>query len=434
MPSIRKRLLLWQLTALALVGIGASLATYWLAWNSFQKARDHELEQIAYTVVRHGLEGDDDDEIDRGQFVSQIWDTNGELVYSSSDPVMPRQTRMGLNEFSWQGERWRAYTLTAQGLIIQVGHLARAGNERLRIVIGPVLLPLALLMPLLGIAIWLTVSRSLAPMQQIRQELDKRESNTLTPIPLADLPSEIAPMVAAMNDLFVRLHEAIESQRRFVADAAHELRTPLTALRLQAQIAERTADATERAEALARLDAGITRAGHLIEQLLALARLEPESQGKRSQAIALDELARQVVADHSSQAEAKGIDLGLLRAEPATIDGNPTTVRTLLDNLVDNAIRYTPPAGGRVDVSVETHAREVRLIVADNGPGIPRAERDKVFERFYRLAGADTPGSGLGLSIVQRAAEQHDARVSLDDTPGGGLKVTVAFPSAQQAD
>lgn len=428
MPSIRKRLLLWQLTALALVGIGASLATYWLAWSSFQKVRDHELEQIAYTVVRHGLEGENADQIDRGQFISQIWNGDGELVYSSTEIVMPMQKRMGLSEFTWQDRRWRAYTLTAQGLVIQVAHLAQARKERLVAIIAPLLLPLVLLMPLLGIAIWLAVSRSLAPMQQIRQELDKRESDALDPISLKGLPSEIAPMVVALNDLFMRLHDAIELQRRFVADAAHELRTPLTALRLQAQIAERATDEKERTEALARLEAGITRAGHLVEQLLILARLEPGDQGGTSQAIRLDELARQVVADHSNQAEDKHIDLGLLRSDRCELHGHPTALRTLLDNLVDNAIRYSP-SGGHVDVVVEAGESGITLAVADNGPGIPTAERSKVFERFYRLAGADTPGSGLGLSIVQRAAEQHGARITLDDNPGGGLRVTVSFPA-----
>lgn len=428
MPSIRKRLLLWQLTALVLVGIGASLATYWLAWNSFQKVRDHELEQIAYTVVRHGIEGDNTDESDRGQFISQIWDEKGALVFSSTEAIMPQQNKIGLSEFDWQGKRWRAYTLTVQGMVIQVGHVAQARKERLATVIGPLLLPLALLIPILGIAIWLTVSRSLAPMQQIRRELDKRESDTLEPISLNSLPSEIVPMVVALNDLFVRLHDAIELQRRFVADAAHELRTPLTALRLQAQIAERSTDADERAEALVRLEAGITRAGHLVEQLLTLARLEPESQNNLSQKIQLDELARQVVADHSGRAEEKNIDLGLLRADVVAMDGKPTALRTLLDNLVDNAIRYTP-VGGRVDVSVEIGEAGIVLVVADTGPGIPAAERGKVFERFYRLAGADTEGSGLGLSIVQRAAEQHGAQLTLDDNPGGGLRVTVVFPA-----
>ena len=231
-----------------------------------------------------------------------------------------------------------------------------------------------------------------------------------------------------------RLRAALGRERAFMADAAHELRTPLTALHLQAGMLTRASGDAEREAAMAGVAAGVHRVIHLVEQLLSLARQEPRAQSVPLP-VRLDDAAREVVAELVPLADAGGVDLGICAAQPASVTGDAEGLRTLLRNLVDNAVRYTP-AGGRVDVSIEAGAgagsiaaRGARLLVADNGPGIPATERERVFDRFYRRPGAPAPGSGLGLAIVQTIAAAHGATVALSDGPGGkGLVVTVEFP------
>ena len=214
-----------------------------------------------------------------------------------------------------------------------------------------------------------------------------------------------------------------------MADAAHELRTPLTALHLQTAMLARASGDAERAAALETLSAGVQRAIRLVEQMLALARQEPRAEAQRV-AVRLDDLAREIVAELVPLADAGRIDVGVSAAQPASVHGEPDALRTLLRNLVDNAVRYTP-AGGRVDVAVEeaNDTRGARLTVSDDGAGIPPAERERVFDRFYRRAGTAPAGSGLGLSIVKTIAESHGASISLAEGPSGkGLTVTVSFP------
>lgn len=235
-------------------------------------------------------------------------------------------------------------------------------------------------------------------------------------------------MVTALNDLLQRLSEALDTQREFIADAAHELRTPLTALSLQAQVVEGAPNPEKRAAALMALRGGIARANHLVEQLLTLARLDPEAGHSLLSPQRLNELAVTVVADYVPLAVRKNVDMGIVTAEPALVSGDPEALRVLFGNLIDNAIRYTPP-GGRVNVSILRHGNRVRLDVDDTGTGIPPDERARVFDRFYRALGNPEPGSGLGLAIVKRIADRHRIAVQFADGESGrGLKVSLYFP------
>jgi two-component system OmpR family sensor kinase len=244
------------------------------------------------------------------------------------------------------------------------------------------------------------------------------------------LPDEVQPLVRALNDLLGRLRAALERERAFMADAAHELRTPLTALHLQMGMLARASSEAERDAAMTTLSAGVQRAIRLVEQMLALARQEPRP-GRHTAPVRLDELAREIVAELVPLADAGRIDLGIAASQPVTVAGETDALRTLLRNLIDNAVRYTP-AGGRVDVTIESPAGDPRLSVADDGPGIPVEERARVFDRFYRRAGTTPTGSGLGLAIVKAIADAHGATVSLGAGPAGkGLTVTVSFPRAQ---
>lgn len=427
MFSIRGRLILWQVSALVLTGLLASLATYWLAWDGFRQMREHELEQIAYSIVRHGVETEEGEpeDADQGQFLSQIWDADGEILFYSGEDIMPMQAAQGLSLTRWNDQRWRVFVLKYQGLTIQVAHTI---GTRIFLLARPVLVPIGILVLCLALVIWLAVGRALAPFERIRRELDQREAQALTPISSQDMPLEIQPMLSALNKLLQRLDTAMEAQRRFIADAAHELRTPLTAIRLQTQLARRGASPEDREQALGRLEEGIERATHLVQQLLLLARMEPGASLPKEEEVRLDQLARRLVAEYSGQAESRGVDLGLAEAQETRVAGDPEALRVLLGNLVDNAVRYTP-AGGRVDVVIRATDGGAEIRVEDSGPGIPPEDRERVFDRFHRLAGADIPGSGLGLAIVRGIAERHQARIDLEDSPLGGLRARVSFPA-----
>lgn len=429
--SIRSRLLVWQVGALALTGLLVSLITYGLAWNGFNRVRDYNLEQIAYSVLRHGVVSESGEALssseDHGQFVSQIWTADGRLDYTSRRDIPLPPLKNGRNVLRLGEDEWHVYTLRDGGLTIQVANTTANRAEMFARIIPWLILPMGLLIAGLGGLIWLAVGRALKPLEQVRREIGARDVASLHALDTRSLPEELAPLAGALNALLARLEEALALQRRFIADAAHELRTPLTAVRLQAQLAEQATDPQERQAALTQLIAGVDRAAHLVQQLLDMARLAPEANRFERVPVALDDLARKVVDGFSTQAEARDIDLGVGRCEPLTVPGEPGALRVLLSNLVDNALRYTP-AGGRVDVEVGAAEGCAVIRVADNGPGIPPEARERVFERFCRLAPADIPGSGLGLAIVRDIVALHSGAIHLEDTPGGGLTVRVELP------
>jgi two-component system OmpR family sensor kinase len=291
-----------------------------------------------------------------------------------------------------------------------------------------VLLPVLAAIPLFGLFIWVAVGRGLNPLRAMASAVQTRSPDLLEPIVEERTPTEIKPLVGAINRLLQRLANALSVQRRFVADAAHELRTPLTALQLQAQLAGGARIEAERITAFAALHESLKRETHLVEQLLALARQEPDSTTRPAEQVDLDALARLLIEEKLPLAEAKRIDLGMVRSERAAVRGDANALRIMLRNLIDNAIRYTLE-GGRVDVAVAREAACVILEVSDTGPGIPSEERERVFDRFYRSPGNDVPtGSGLGLAIVKTVVEKHDGTVVLTEpSDHSGLLVRVSL-------
>jgi two-component system OmpR family sensor kinase len=278
------------------------------------------------------------------------------------------------------------------------------------------------------VLIWVVIGRGLRPLVDVAQAVSTRTAVALDPLPDGRVPAEVLPLVVALNDLLLRLQRALEQQREFVADAAHELRTPLAALTLQVQLAERAADAEARGEAFGELKGGLQRATHSVQQLLTLARLEPGASEPTLQPVDLRQLAAQVIVDHLVLAEARRIDLGAPQPQqPCLVAGDADALRILLANLISNALRFTP-CGGRVDVVTGTLDELSFVEVCDSGEGIPPAERERVFDRFYRRAAAGEAGSGLGLAIVRAIAERHRARVLLDRAELGGLRARVEFP------
>jgi two-component system OmpR family sensor kinase len=289
--------------------------------------------------------------------------------------------------------------------------------------------PIAVMMPILMLVVWWVISGSLEPVARVRKQLASRQADDLSPVSDAGLPDEVRPLVQELNLLFGRVRTAFDTQQNFVADAAHELRTPLAALKLQVQSLERSdsrADSLDaRKLAISRLSAGIERATRLVEQLLVLARQEANEAPR--QPVELAGLARRAVADLIGVAQNKHIDLGLQRDDAGTVEAQPEALMILLRNLVDNAIKYTP-SGGTVDVSVAAEQGALSVSVEDSGPGIPPEERERVFDRFYRVPGSDAAGSGLGLAIIKAIAERHGATLSLGESRRlGGLEATVRF-------
>jgi two-component system sensor histidine kinase TctE len=319
--------------------------------------------------------------------------------------------------------------------------VAETGERRARLandIIKGVIIPQFVVLPIAVLLVWFGLSRGVAPLKALQQRLRARRPDDLSPIDEAAAPSEIAPLVTAINELLERLSATVQTQRRFVADAAHQLKTPLAGLRTQAELALRDASADEMQASLRQLVTGSERATRLVNQLLLLARAEnPATVGMAP--IDLNALAREQTTQWAYQALAMGTDLGFEEASQAVIiEGNAILLAELLNNLIDNALRYTP-RGGRVTVRVRALAEATLMEVEDSGPGIPPAERERVFDRFYRVLGAPADGSGLGLAIVREIAQKHGATVELAGNPAPaaplpGLRITVRFPLKLQTE
>lgn len=435
MTSLRRELLISLLASLLMAAVLGGYVTYRVALTEIDEVMDYNLRQFALSLRSEFLRQASpaieapDESLD---FVIQIWDRQGLRLYlSHPHSTLPSQAQLGYATVNTPEARWRTFSLAAPGRVIQVAQPLTARSTLAAQAALRTLLPLLAMLPVMGGLIWYLVGRGLRPLARLTRAVQNRQPDAMDPLPATGVPEEAQPLVAALNGLLGRLDDALATQRAFVADAAHELRTPLAALQLQAQLAERAVNATDRTEALGELRRGLSRATHVVAQLLTLAHLGPDAQGRRSrERVDLAELAGLAIAEQLPLAEARGVDLGAGRLEGAPLTGDREALRKLLDNLVDNAIRYTP-GGGQVNVSVTGDETEVVLEVSDSGPGIPPTERSRVFDRFYRRSGQDEPGSGLGLAIVASVAKTHGATVELGQSPLGGLRVQVRLPITQ---
>ncbi len=433
MNSLRARLLWGLLALVVVVSLLAGLITYQRVLAETSTLFDYQLRQMALSLrdqipltPRIELPPDHGD----SDFVIQIWDPFGTRVYLSRPglPVINRAT-LGFADETLQRERWRVYSLQTIDGVVQVAQPWRVREQLASKAALRVALPLLLLLPLMAGAVAWIVGRNLLPLRRVTTEVQRRDVHSLSPIETPGLPREVTPLIDELNRLLVRLGDAFDAQRAFVADAAHELRSPLTALRLQLQLLDRAPDETARSEARGKLGIAIDRSIHLVEQLLTLARNEPEGARNPLQPLALDEVARAGMADAYPFAAARGTGLSLDAAAEVTVRGDNEALRVLVRNLLDNAVRYTPP-NGTVKVRVVAERDDcATLVVDDSGPGIPPAERERAFDRFYRRGDSAEGGSGLGLAIVKAIARRHGATVTLDESPLNGLRVTVTFPA-----
>lgn len=431
MNSIRRRLLVALLGALLVAGIAGAGATFVSAHGEVGRMLDEELRQVALSLRDHSrldfarLESRTNDPDLR--VLVQIWDPAFDRPYSSRIAApLPRQKDEGYVTLGHEGREWRIYTTFSAKQTIQVAQPTALRTELAALTAARLLLPVLVILPLLGVLGWWIVGRGLAPLAALAGSLARRAPTSLEPMPTLEAPEEVQPLVRSLNDLLARLGDAFDTQRRFAADAAHELRTPLTALTLQIQVARRAESPEERAVALDRLEQGVKRATRLVQQLLTMARLDPDA-ARPATAFDLAAVAASVVEEKTPFAEQQRLSLALASA-PVKLCGQEDALRILLANLVDNALRYTPP-GGSVEVRVGPDGDQALVEVADSGPGIPEEERERVFDRFYRGRQAPSGGSGLGLAIVRQVVTLHGGSITLGKSPSGGLLVSARFPT-----
>ncbi|HEY9064845.1 MAG TPA: ATP-binding protein [Burkholderiaceae bacterium] len=444
-PSIRRQLRFFVLGVLCLGAPLLALAAYWLILTEVDQVMNDSLQQTALLLADKDLRGAisgggaplvlpiDDTE---SKLIALARRRDGTLLFTSQ----PEMTLVfapiaGLSVQQVDSTAWHVYTVAQSDRVVQVAQPAAVRRDMAIESASQLLIPLTGMVLVMAALLFGALRHGLKPLVAAERALARRDIDSLEPLPLEGVPTELLPVAGTLNDLLRRLELAVRRQREFIANAAHELRSPVTALRLQAQLLARSEEAVERRRAAAELEAGIARISRLIEQLLALSRATGDG-GAAAAAIAtrpvdLGELARDAVARWTPEAERRGIDLGAVTRDGVRTPGDPTQLEMLLDNLIENALRYTP-AGGTVDVAARLDDGVPSLAVADDGPGIAPGERERIFDRFYRSADAiasGESGSGLGLAIVKAIAERHGADVSLHAGIGGkGIEVRVAFP------
>ena len=442
--SLKRRLLWFVLVAILLAAVLQAVTAYQGALRQADALFDDHLQQMARSLrggVPLGIAQLEDDEDKGFDLFVQIWGPDGTQIFRSTRSALPPRAVLGFSDVEAHGNQYRVYTLQTPLQTVQIAQDLSARTARARALALRAVMPFVLLTPLLMLAVWWIIRRSLAPIERARREVAHRAADDFSPLAGGGLPDEVRPLVDELNLLFGRVRSAFDAQKNFVADAAHELRSPLTALKLQAQALRRSADDPAARDAgIARLNQGIDRAIRLVEQLLLLAREEAGTgQAGDSESVELQTAVKLAVADVLPQARQKQIDIGLVNNQTAlptvSVNGQAEAWRILLRNLLDNAVKYTP-AGGQIDVSIELRDGQAVLTVEDSGPGIAEEDRPRVFDRFFRASdAAPETGSGLGLAIVKVIAERHGATLALGHSEHlGGLRVEVRFtqPKDQQ--
>lgn len=392
--------------------------------------RSDEIDNVYFHVLGPGgklLVGDKELPVPDADLATAS-DEPGELYFrdAESNGQDLRVAYMYMAEPSMPRDRW---------LLIEVGETLEKRSQLSNKIIASVILPQFVIIPLAVILVWFGLSQGLRPLTRLRQRIEARREADLSPIALRRVPEELRPLTEAFNSMLARMQRNVEAQRRFVADAAHQMRTPLTGLKTQAQVAMRETDPAELRHALRQMSISVDRASHLVNQLLALARAEASEHSQQTLVpLDLDELLHGIVETWVVRALDRHIDLGYEPAGEVHIRGNAFLLREMINNLIDNALRYTPD-GGQVTCRIVAQGDFALLEIEDNGIGISDKDTMLVFDRFYRVDDTGTEGSGLGLAIVREIAELHQAAASLrpntralTDAPPRGSIARVVFP------
>jgi two-component system sensor histidine kinase TctE len=462
-PRLQRKLLAWLLGPLAVLLVIDTAAAYWNSVRFSDLAYDRALHEIGREIVLHV-------KLDGGQPQLELSEAAGNILLLDPDDLLfyrvagadgtvlggdadmppPREAPRGngaeppaprfyRDEVRDTPVRMMVARMpvgpgaVADAPLVQV-QVAETLHKRTRFaweMVANIVLPQLLLMVMATAVVWFGVSRGLQPLQRLRRAVSDRSHLDLSPIDTHDVPGEVRPLVNEVNDLMARLGQTFDFQNRFVADAAHQLKTPVSGLKAQIELAQRENDPERVRHSLAQLYISADRLSRLVRQLLSLARNEPGALASMQlRPLDLNAFALEVSMEWVPQAIKRRIDLGYEGADrPLMIDADPDRLRELINNLIDNAIRYSQ-SGGRVTVRVNVDgSNECRLAISDDGPGIPVPERARIFERFHRMLGTQEDGSGLGLAIVSEIATLHGARITLEeDTDGVGNTFSVFFP------
>lgn len=436
--SLRRRLLVLLLGGVSAAWLATMVFSYVDAHHEVDELFDAQLAQAAQTLLAFashkgdGIEdlGDVAHKYQR-QLRFQIWRSDGKLlVRSNNAPTSALTDIEGFSEIHADDGHWRQFSQwnPQHTLQVQVSENHYFRDDLIGQIAWRLLVPALFGLPLIGLWVLVGTRRGLASLDELAAQIASREPQQLQALRPAAAPEEIRPMLEALNDLFHRVEATLEAEQRFTADAAHELRTPLAALQAQLQVALRARDDAERDRSLMQLQTGLTRASHLVDQMLQLARLDPHSGLPAPRPVDIGLLCEAVCAELGPLILDRKLDFALTATSGFCVNGQTEWLGVLIRNLLDNAVRYTPD-GGRVHVAVEGDAHAVHLRVSDSGPGIPVAEREAALQRFRRLNQGGESGSGLGLAIVSRIAELHGATVELGDgDDGNGLRVSVSWP------
>ena len=465
--SLFGEILDWMLTPLLLLW-PVSLVLTWLiaqgiAAKPFDRALEYNVGALAQLVTvsnnrvqfnlplpaRELLRADDADTV-----YYQVLGARGEFLSGERDlPLPPEDEKTVFGEVRIRDDEVHgadvrvAYTWVklplpgARPALVQVAETLEKRSMLATEIVKGVMLPQFVILPMAVLLVWLALVQAIKPLNQLEERIRARKPDDLSPIDAQAVPLEVAPLVYSVNDLLMRLKDSIATQKRFLADAAHQLKTPLAGLRMQADLAQREgASADELKQSLRQIGRSSIRATHTVNQLLALARAESSGSAMTRHSCDLADLTMAVVRDCVPRAIEKHIDLGYEGTQPGAeggqLAGNPTLLKELVRNLVDNAINYTPssvdkPGVITVRVLTDPFGKTLVLQVEDSGPGVPLAERELIFQPFYRALGTEADGSGLGLPIVMEIAHQHNAIVSMEDTRPGqappGARFSVRF-------
>lgn len=446
--SIRRFLFISLFLSITIASSFTAIGNYLLDRQIIQPYLDGELVKI-YAVIDKLQQLTQVDEITRSNinqylkttstpnFMFQIWSHDGKLLFHSmnSAKIVLKDTHEGFSDILIHDSDWRAYAgidpkTHIKIIVAEIYDIRNTLTDLITKNNGYILL---ISFPLFAILIWIIVGIALRSITEVTNEISNRASTYLEPVDASQVPIEINPLVVELNKLFLRLKHAFDRNKRFAGDAAHELRTPLAALKTQAQVALKADNESDRQHALLKVAEGVDRSSHVVTQLLILSRISQEEELHDAKPVDLQTIAAEILAYLVPVALEKNIDIELGKhPKNALVYGNDTTLGILIRNIVDNAIRYTPP-NGAVKVAIINLGNRIILRVTDTGSGIPVELRERVFERFFRILGTTTQGSGLGLAIVNQIAELHHATISLSTPPNGiGLQFDVIFPTVQE--
>ena len=441
--SLRRRLLgLVSIAALAIFGLATNL-TYRQAHNDVQELMDGQLSKMGRLMLAQAQQGAEHlanlpaamaslrgtrDQQNDIPLEYQIGKADGTvLVRSAEAPNTPLSGALGFSTLPHESEPWRSLILeTDDGSHrIQVAESIPKRDKEAFEIATKTVLPLLVIFPLLLAAIYFSIRRGLKPLDDLAKEVLNRSPENMVPLENRATPHEALPLVAAINRLLFRLSGSLEHERRFTADAAHELRTPLAAVRIQTQVAALSENGEQRQHALSQALAGIDRATRILEQMLRLSRLDPMAQVPSPAKVNLAELLADVIAEFRDHTPASRIESDIEESAPF-IAGDAELLRIALRNLIDNALRYSPP-DTPIRISLRRQKTGLTISVADRGLGVDEAELPRLVERFYRGTTVTAEGSGLGLTLVNRIAELHDARLDLVNREGGGFEACLRW-------